>query len=121
MKQHTNYQPGPRGINLENGLTRWVETGETVETDGKTLDGVKIVGGLPDFGKPPAQSDEDAELTAAVEAENADLKDRVADLEEQLRGLRTNEDQRGKAAEVAAESIASLEQQVAELTAENEK
>jgi hypothetical protein len=71
----TNYTAGPRGINLEGGGTQWVEPGETV-----TIDKDKVVGNLPDFGK-PGDTPEATDRIAVLEAENADLKARVAELE----------------------------------------
>lgn len=92
----TNYQPGPRGINLSNGSTFWVEPGQEVEVSGKDKDGkqhievngdsVEIKGELPDFGrKVDATADAAAgDRIEALEAENAGLKDQVADLTKKL-------------------------------------
>lgn len=74
MKKLTNHHDGPRGINLTNGGTRWIEPGETIEIDAKD-----IAGDIPDLGKPsdaPAASD-DTELVDAIQAENASLKEQV--------------------------------------------
>ena len=76
MKKFTNHQPGPRGINIEGGSTVWIEPGETVEIDPKT-----IAGPVPDLGKAATQAADDAALTEAVQTENADLKARIAALE----------------------------------------
>lgn len=73
MKTVTNYTAGLRGVNLKGKPTQWVEPGASFEFDPK-----EVEGGLPDFGKAPA-TDEDADLIAAVEAENVDLKKQVAD------------------------------------------
>jgi len=73
MAKFTNHTAGLRGINLAEG-TRWLEPGETVEIDKKD-----IIGELPDLGKPSdAASDDDADLIASVQAENAALKEQVA-------------------------------------------
>lgn len=92
----TNYQRGPRGINLANGTTFWVEPGQEVTIGAKDKDGkqhldvngndVEIKGDLPDFGR---KADAEADAAAgdrieALEAENADLKDQVADLTKKL-------------------------------------
>lgn len=78
MKKLTNYHLGARGINLSDGTTRWIEPGETIEIDGKD-----IAGEIPDLGKKPAD-DGDDDLIASVQAENASLKDQVADLTKKL-------------------------------------
>lgn len=85
----TNYQPGPRGINLASGGTFWVDPGQEVTIHAKDKDGkqhidvlgddgeaekVEIRGALPDFGKASDQADKDA---AEVEV----LRARVAELE----------------------------------------
>lgn len=73
MKTFTNHTAGPRGINVEGGVTRWIEPGQSVELDPKT-----IVGDVPDLGKAgDAKPSEDAELVDAIQAENADLKAQV--------------------------------------------
>lgn len=45
MANFTNTGPGPRGINLKDGSTVWVEPGEVVEVDSKQVadsyDGIK--------------------------------------------------------------------------------
>lgn len=76
MKTFTNHTAGPRGFNLHNGTTLWLEPGQSAEIDPKS-----IVGEHPDLGKPKddAASKDDAELVAAVQTENADLKKQVAD------------------------------------------
>jgi hypothetical protein len=68
VKSFTNHAAGPRGINLTDSTTRWVEPGETVSIDPKT-----IVGDLPDFGK--------AGDASGSSDENAALRKRVAELE----------------------------------------
>lgn len=92
----TNYQPGARGINLANGTTFWVEPGQEIEIGPKDKDGkqhidvdgnsVEIKGELPDFGrKADAQADAAAgDRIEALEAENATLKDQVADITKKL-------------------------------------
>lgn len=73
MKSFTNHTAGPRGINVEGGITHWIEPGQTVEIDAKT-----IVGDVPDLGKASdAKPSEDAELVDAIQAENAELKAQV--------------------------------------------
>jgi len=74
MTTVTNYQPGPRGINLENGSTVWVESGQTVD-----ISDLKVKKPLPDFGKPADQAERDANDVEALRA-------RVAELEAQLAG-----------------------------------
>ena len=86
----TNYHPGARGINLENGSTFWVEPGQdvTIVTKDekhfvKTDDGeIEVRGSLPDFGrKVDAAADAAADgRIEALEAENADLREQVAKL-----------------------------------------
>jgi len=77
MKTLTNHTIGPKGVNLKNGTTRWIEPGETIEIDDKEL-----VGGLPDLGKPASKADdEDGDLIEAVETENAALKKQVEELQ----------------------------------------
>lgn len=65
----TNYQPGARGINLDDGSTVWVEPGQTID-----LADVKVRGDLPDFGKPADQSDRDADELTALRAKVAELE-----------------------------------------------
>jgi uncharacterized protein YgiM (DUF1202 family) len=92
----TNYQPGPRGINLANGTTHWVESGQEVTLTAKDKDGkqhievgddkLEIKGDLPDFGR---KVDADADAAAGnrieeLETENADLKKQVASLQKDL-------------------------------------
>lgn len=92
----TNYQPGARGINLANGSTFWVEPGQEVTIGAKDKDGkqhievdgtsVEIKGELPDFGR-KADAEADAAASDRIEAlelENIDLKDQVADLTKKL-------------------------------------
>lgn len=74
MKKFTNHTAGPKGINIKDAGTVWIEPGQTVEIDPKTING-----DVPDLGKPgdtPADADT-ADMVAAVEAENADLKKQV--------------------------------------------
>jgi len=72
MKEFTNYTAGPRGINTEAG-TVWLEPGQSVEIDAKT-----IKGAIPDLGKAPAAAD-----TSEIDG----LKDQVADLTKQVEAL----------------------------------
>ena len=89
-KEVTNYQPGPRGINLDNGTTVWLQPGESLTLDkskGKdgedvySLGDLTVKGALPNFGKPADQADRDAsevetlrERVATLEAENGSLR-----------------------------------------------
>lgn len=84
MKSITNYQPGPRGINLKGGTTRWVEPGQTLEID---MD--EVQGELPDFGKPADQGERDAD-------ELETLRARVADLEAELAAYRAGKGDGGR-------------------------
>lgn len=72
VKEVTNYAPGSRGINLEDGSTVWVESGQTLD-----ISKLDVKGALPDFGKPSDQAERDADEVTALRA-------RVADLEAQL-------------------------------------
>jgi hypothetical protein len=73
MKTFTNHTAGPRGINVQGGVTRWIEPGQSVEIDPKT-----IVGDVPDLGKAgDTTSADDTELVESVQAENAALKEQV--------------------------------------------
>ncbi|MGE7204910.1 hypothetical protein ACQKJZ_04435 [Sphingomonas sp. NPDC019816] len=93
----TNYQPGPRGINLASGGTYWVEPGQSVTITAKDKDGaqhieteggdkIEIKGDIPDFGrKVDAEADAAAsDRVEALTAENADLKAQVAALQADL-------------------------------------
>lgn len=80
MKKLTNHTIGPRGVNLKDGTTRWIDPGQTVE-----IEAGDIVGEVPDLGKPgdaPAADGGEIEtLTAqlaAVTKERDDLKAQVA-------------------------------------------
>lgn len=81
MKEFTNHTPGARGINLVDGTTRWIEPGETVELDPKS-----IVGDVPDLGKKGAAPVDDADVKALkarvsdLEKENAELTKQVEEL-----------------------------------------
>ena len=68
-KEVTNYAPGPRGINLEDGSTVWLESGET-----RDISDLKVRGKLPDFGKPADQSERDADELQALRARVAELE-----------------------------------------------
>lgn len=73
-KNVTNYTPGLKGINLDDGSTVWVEPGQTLD-----ISGLNVKGDLPNFGKPGDQADKDADEVVALRA-------RVAELEAQLAG-----------------------------------
>lgn len=81
MKEFTNHTPGARGINLTDGTTRWIEPGETVELDPKS-----IVGDVPDLGKKGPAPVDDADVKALkarvsdLEKENAELTKQVEEL-----------------------------------------
>lgn len=75
-KEATNYTAGPRGINLEDGTTHWVQPGETVD-----LSELKVKGKLPDFGKASDQADKDADEVVALRARVAELEAQVAALD----------------------------------------
>ena len=79
MKKLTNHTAGPKGINLKDGSTKWIEPGETAE-----IDAGAIVGEIPDLGKASKAEPEDADLIDAIQTENAALKKEVADLKAQL-------------------------------------
>lgn len=77
MKTLTNHTVGPKGVNLKDGTTRWIDPGESVEIDAK-----EVVGDLPDLGKAGDGADaEDNDLIDAVQAENAELKKQVEELQ----------------------------------------
>ncbi|MES2289273.1 MAG: hypothetical protein V4530_05995 [Pseudomonadota bacterium] len=92
MKTFTNYQAGPRGINLKGGGTHWIEPGASVDLDPKTIEGA-----VPDLGtEADAKSDGTSEKwIAELEAENARLTARVTELEAKVEAL--DHDGNGKA------------------------
>ncbi|WP_288803901.1 hypothetical protein [uncultured Novosphingobium sp.] len=98
MKTLTNHTQGPRGINTDTG-TVWIEPGETVEIDPKT-----IKGALPDLGKAP-----DAKASAGDSADLKALKAQVADLTKQVEDLTTERD-------ALTKDKADLTKQVEDLT-----
>jgi len=73
-KNVTNYTPGLKGINLDDGSTVWVEPGQTLD-----ISDLKVKGALPDFGKAGDQAEKDADEVVALRA-------RVAELEALLAG-----------------------------------
>jgi len=80
----TNHAPGMRGINLKDGTKVWLESGQSADIAKADIDGE-----LPDLGTAaPAQSNDDAELIAAVQAENEDLKKQVADQAKEIEALK---------------------------------
>ena len=81
MQKLTNHTPGPRGINTDAG-TVWIEPGETVEIDPKS-----IKGDLPDLGKAP-----DGKASGGDSADLKALKAQVADLTKQVETLTTERD-----------------------------
>lgn len=98
MKSFTNYMPGLRGINTDNG-TIWIEPGQTVEVDPKS-----IKGALPDLGKAPSGDDDATDLDA--------LKDQVADLAKQVEALEADKAELAKAGADLAKDKADLAKQV---------
>jgi len=68
-KEVTNHAAGPRGINLEDGSTVWIEAGET-----RDISALKVKGNLPDFGKPRDQGERDASELQALRARVAELE-----------------------------------------------
>lgn len=83
MKKLTNHTPGARGVNLTDGTTRWLEPGETVELDPKS-----IVGDVPDLGKPGESRASDDEALNGLAAENDALRAQVADLTKERDALK---------------------------------
>ena len=75
MKTLTNYTAGARGINLQDGSTRWIEPGETVEIDANTINGT-----LPDLGKPGDGTSEQSQEIDTLRAENEELRAQLAAL-----------------------------------------
>ena len=93
MKKITNHTRGPKGVNLKNGSTLWIEPGDTAEIDPDT-----VIGKVTDFGKKPDASPTDGTglqaqidvLTKQVEtltAERDDLSKDKADLTKQVETL----------------------------------
>lgn len=80
----TNYQAGPRGINMRGGTTVWIEPGETAE-----IDKAQVEGDMPDLGKKPDQDAEQAQAdrVAALTVENDHLRAEIADLTAKLASL----------------------------------
>lgn len=98
MKTFTNHTAGPRGILMTDGTTTWVDPGQSVEIDSKLVN----VDKLPDLGKARKDgSDDDAQLAAAFEADNAALQQQVADLTKER-------DDHKKAADDATKQVADL-------------
>ena len=96
MKKFTNHTVGPKGINTEEG-TIWIEPGETLELDPKT-----IKGKVPDLGKAPADdASDDGDLKA--------LKKQVATLTKQVEDLTKERDE-------LAQDKDALTKQVEDLT-----
>jgi len=83
--QYKNFARGPRGINLKNGSTHWLEPGESVE-----LKKEDIAGDLPDLGTEadaPAVNADQAEALAAALAEIDTLNAKVAEQAKQIEDL----------------------------------
>ncbi len=97
MKSFTNHTAGPKGINIIGGATVWVDPGQTVEIDPKTIDGK-----VPDLGKAlDASADVD---NGAVEA----LTAQVADLTKQVEALTTERDGLAKDKEDLTKQVEAL-------------
>ena len=75
MKEFTNHTPGARGINLTDGTTKWIEPGETVELDPKT-----ILGDLPNLGKRGKSDDAGSADLSGLTAQVAELTKQVETL-----------------------------------------
>jgi hypothetical protein len=69
MKSFTNHTAGPKGVNLNDGSTHWIEPGETVEIDPDTISGK-----LPDLGKPSRAADDDDDEAYSVEAAREEVR-----------------------------------------------
>ena len=80
MKSYTNYTPGMRGINTADG-TVWIEPGQTIELDPKT-----IVGALPDLGKKGSAPVDNGDLEA-LNAKVTELTKQVEDLTTENKAL----------------------------------
>lgn len=90
---YTNYAAGPRGINLANGATKWLDPGQSVDLEDDELG----KGELPDLGKKSdvatANLEQAADLAAAraqieaLTAENAALTAQVAEQAAQIETL----------------------------------
>jgi hypothetical protein len=76
MPKLTNYTPGPRGINMKDGTTVWIEPGASADIDKN-----KVNGDLPDLGK---ESDAKADTKANDDA-LATKDARIAELEAQVK------------------------------------
>jgi hypothetical protein len=75
MAKITNFHAGPRGINMKDGTTVWVEPGQTVD-----IDKGKVNGDMPDMG-----SEADLKKAAAANADDlAAANARIAELETQV-------------------------------------
>ena len=75
MKEFTNHAPGARGINLTDGTTKWIEPGETVELDPKS-----ILGDVPNLGKRGKSDDSGSADLSALTAQVAELTKQVEEL-----------------------------------------
>ncbi|MBB5709335.1 hypothetical protein [Sphingomonas xinjiangensis] len=85
MKTYTNYAPGTRGItvNSDNGpYIHYLDPGQSVKLDPKDVIAAS------DLGEKPTQvSSEEADRVAALEAENAELKQQVEGQADQITKL----------------------------------
>lgn len=73
MAKLTNHARGPRGISVKGGGLIWLEPGESVDINKED-----IIEPLPDLGQPRDEvASDDADLIAAVQAENEALKTQV--------------------------------------------
>lgn len=102
MKKFTNHTAGPKGINLTNGSTLWIEPGDTVEVDPETISGK-----APDLGKKsdtPAQGPDAGDFDA--------LAAQVAELTKQVETLTGERDELSKGKGDLEKSNAELTKQV---------
>lgn len=84
MTKMTNHAPGPRGITMKDGSTVWLNPGTSAD-----IDKAKVAGELPDLGTPPKKvSNDEADLVAALQTENADLKKKVGELAAEIETLK---------------------------------
>lgn len=97
MKAFTNHTAGPKGVNIIGGSTVWIDPGQTIEIDPKTIDGK-----VPDLGKAADASANGDD--GAVEA----LTAQVADLAKQVEALTTERDGLAKDKEDLTKQVEAL-------------
>ena len=97
MAKLTNHARGPRGITLKTGETVWLEPGESADI--KKDD---IAEPMPDLGQPRDEAaSDDADLIAAVQAENEALKTQVEAQAAELTTLKAENEKLKKPAKPA--------------------